>query len=271
MSSSSTILFAQDKWLAAVRAGKSAIQLERVAGLQRCCNAPLTPYVTGETFVGIADKIAKNAYVDLRFYPNSTPKFPANSRLKLLEAHTRVLDLNSDLTYSSALQRQLRKAQSYLKSTSSSDIDLLFQFMQGVYAGRGSDLSLRKSQLQDAVNASLEGDFGELIYALDSDDKVYGALWLVWDEQTMYYVAGARNEVMKDSAAMSFLLDAAIHLAKQKGLQSFDFCGSSIEGIDRFFAGFGAERVKVLRVFQAAPFWWKWLRKGVRVIKGIVG
>lgn len=271
MTSSSTILFEQDKWLAAVRAGKSAIQQERLAGLQRCCNAPLTPYVTEKSFTNIADKIAKNAYVDLRFYPNSTLKVPANSRLQFLETYTRILDLNKELSYSSALQRQLRKAQSYLKFTASSDIDLLFQFMQGVYAGRGSDLSLRKSQLHDAVKASMEGDFGKLIYALDSEGKVYGALWVVWDEQVMYYVAGARNEATKDSAAMSFLLDAAIHLAKQKGLQSFDFCGSSIEGIDRFFAGFGAERVKMLRVYQAAPFWWKWLRKGVRVIKGIVG
>lgn len=271
MSSSTTILFEQGKWLAAVRAGKSAIQQERVAGLQRCCNALLTPYVTEKSFTNIADKIAKNAYVDLRFYPNSTPKLPANSRLKLLEAHTRVLDLSKELTYSSALQRQLRKAQSYLKFNASSDIDLLFKFMQGVYAGRGSDLSLRKSHLHDAVKASMEGDFGKLMYTLDSEGKVYGALWVVWDEQAMYAVSGARNKAMKDSAAMSFLFDTAIHLAKQKGLQSFDFCGSSIEGIDRFFAGFGAEHVKVLRVFQAAPFWWKWLRKGVRVIKGIVG
>lgn len=270
MSSNSTILFAQKKWLSAVGA-IDGIVIEKVAGLQRVCNRPLTPYTTETAFLQLQDKLHSNAYIDLRLDPNIDLSRLQNIPFPIVEAHTRMLQLREEQLYSSALQRQIKKGASFLLVKRVQEASLLFQFMKLVYARRDGHLNMREADLTKAVKASIEGGFGELLHAVDKEGKVYAALWLVWDEQCMYYVSGARNEAMQESSAMSFLLAEAIQNAKRKGLQRFDFCGSSIAGIDRFFAGFGAVKVPVLCIKQAAPWWWNALRKGLRVFKRIAG
>lgn len=271
MTSSSTILFEQDKWLAAVRAGKSAIQLERVAGLQRCCNAPLTPYVTEKSFAAVKKQLTKRTFVEIHFAPGITLDKANYASFQIKERSTRILDLSKNLAYSSALERQLRKGERSIQLKKSTSSTSLYSLMKKVYARRGNELALSESLLEKATKAALEGGFGELTYACTAEGESLASLLVVWDESCMYYLAGARNEVLKDSAAMSLLLDAAIQSAREKGLARFDFCGSSIEGIDRFFASFGATKEVYYCINNPAPLWWKWLRKGVRVIKGIVG
>jgi hypothetical protein len=215
-------------------------------------------------------QLQKNAFVDISFYPGEEVGALAKGTFTLKQKHTRLLNLKQDANYSASLLRQLRKGQQQISFLESADSALLWQFMQRVYSSRGSALQLKSELLQKAVNMSLKGAFGSLTYAVDNENNYHAALWTVWDETTMYYVAGARNEARANSAAMSCLLDAAINSARAKGLSNFDFCGSSIEGIDRFFAGFGAEKIPVVQLQSAAPWWWKLIRKGARTFKRII-
>jgi lipid II:glycine glycyltransferase (peptidoglycan interpeptide bridge formation enzyme) len=271
MGDSATILFEQNKWLSAVGAGDAALLTERVAGLQRCCNAPLTPYITEKSFEKVKKQLTKRAFVEIHFAPGIRLDKANFASFQIKERSTRILDLSKDTTYNSALERQLRKGERSIQLKKSTSSASLYTLMKKVYASRGNELVLSESLLEKVTKAALEGGFGELTYACTAEGESLAALLVVWDESCMYYLAGARNEVLKDSAAMSLLLDAAIQSARAKGLSRFDFCGSSIEGIDRFFAGFGATKEVYYCVYNPAPLWWKWLRKGARLVKKIIG
>lgn len=71
-------------------------------------------------------------------------------------------------------------------------------------------------------------------------DLSAGALF-VCDQETMYYLMGARSENLSDSSIGSSLIWSGIKKAKEMGLKTFDFEGSMIPEIERFFRGFGGE------------------------------
>ena len=73
----------------------------------------------------------------------------------------------------------------------------------------------------------------------------------------MHYLMGAADPGYHNSGAMSLLLWHGIQLASQKGLQ-FNFEGSMVPAIERFFSAFGGtltpyhhithERSKILKL-----------------------
>ena len=81
-------------------------------------------------------------------------------------------------------------------------------------------------------------DARSILVAHGADGEPHAAGYFVWDQTTMYYLVGASDAELRASGATSLLLWAAIERAAQRGL-SFDFEGSMIRSIERFFRAFG--------------------------------
>jgi hypothetical protein len=80
----------------------------------------------------------------------------------------------------------------------------------------------------------------------------------VWDSQSCYYLFGAALPAHKNSGAMSLLMWEGIQLAAAKGL-SFNFEGSMVESVERFFRSFGARQQPYLSVERHNSFFYKLL------------
>jgi len=63
------------------------------------------------------------------------------------------------------------------------------------------------------------------------------SMFLVWDKERAYYLGGGINE--NSRGMMSYLIWNAIKFSKWKGLKVFDFEGSEIPSIERYFRKFG--------------------------------
>jgi hypothetical protein len=67
-----------------------------------------------------------------------------------------------------------------------------------------------------------------------------GAVWIVWDEKRAYYLLGGYSDPMKSGNAVPLALWHAIQFtAVDLGLPEFDFEGSMVPTIERFFRKFG--------------------------------
>jgi hypothetical protein len=68
---------------------------------------------------------------------------------------------------------------------------------------------------------------------------LHAGIYVVWDEQSAYYLMGGGDPELRSSGATSLCMWEAIKFVSTK-TKSFDFEGSMIERVERFFRAFGA-------------------------------
>ena len=73
------------------------------------------------------------------------------------------------------------------------------------------------------------------------------SIYLVWDKKSAYYIAGGSPKEVRTSGAMPLLLWEAIKFSS-KVTKYFNFEGSMIKPIERFFRAFGGEQVPYFEI-----------------------
>jgi hypothetical protein len=91
-----------------------------------------------------------------------------------------------------------------------------------------------------------------VLTAVDAQDRVHAATYLVRDGTTTYMLFGGADPEFRSSGARSLLVWEAIRRAGEE-TRSFDFLGSMIESVERFNRSFGASQVPYLFVTRARP------------------
>lgn len=79
-----------------------------------------------------------------------------------------------------------------------------------------------------------------ILLALDGSGRPLAAANVVWDESCGYYLAGGFDPSTGQSEASALVLWEAMRVtSEERGLDSFDFDGSMVPGVERFFRKFG--------------------------------
>ena len=89
-----------------------------------------------------------------------------------------------------------------------------------------------------------------ILGAVDADGRTHAALYVVWDEQTLYALINARDPELQAFGANTLLYWEAIRLAAEVS-RVFDFEGSMIEPIEHFVRGFGGRQTPYFCVSKA--------------------
>lgn len=79
----------------------------------------------------------------------------------------------------------------------------------------------------------------KILIAEDKQGQHHAGVYIVWDENEAYYLLGGGNPQLRNSGATSLCLWHAIRHASTV-TKSFNFEGSMIESVERFFRAFGA-------------------------------
>lgn len=90
----------------------------------------------------------------------------------------------------------------------------------------------------------------KVLIAVDDNGNHHAGLFMVWDESYAYYLVGGSNPDFKTSGAMSLVLKEAIRFSSTV-TKGFDFCGSMIEPIERFFRAFGGKQTPYFNVSKS--------------------
>ena len=106
---------------------------------------------------------------------------------------------------------------------------------------QGRKSSYSNSFLKKLDTACTEKNCRKIYIAVDEQGRDQAAIYLVYDMSMVYYLLGARNPEFRNSGANSLLIWKAIQFASLQN-KGFDFEGSMIETIERFFRSFGARQ-----------------------------
>lgn len=146
----------------------------------------------------------------------------------------------------SSTRSQIRKAEKNLRVSESEDILSLYQFTSANFARQKSKVPYSLAFISSLYAACTAKSCGKLFVALDENNQVQASLFLVWDNQSAYYLAGG-TKADATGGAFSLLMWHAIQFAGSV-TQRFDFEGSMLEPVERFFRTFGSTQVPYLQV-----------------------
>jgi Acetyltransferase (GNAT) domain len=144
------------------------------------------------------------------------------------------------------IRREIRKARRHVVVRDDLGLDDFYPVWHEtlVRQGRPAPSRDRLERIDAACGAR---DARAALFACDGSDRIHAVAYVVWDCESAYYLFGGSRPELRTSGAASLLLWEAILRARQV-TRMFDFEGSMIGPIDRFFRAFGGRQVPYLRV-----------------------
>lgn len=90
-------------------------------------------------------------------------------------------------------------------------------------------------------------------FALEAtkDNKLLGIVFCVYDKYNCYYLLGGVDKNSGVQGVNNILVKASIVMAKNLGCTTFDFEGSMLKGVEKFFRSFGADMFPYYTVNKA--------------------
>jgi len=167
----------------------------------------------------------------------------------------------------SNIKRDIRKASNREGVVVRDDlgIDEFFSLNEMVFARQGKTLPYTKAFVENLDAAAAERKARKIFIAEDSQGRRHAGVYLVWDSKSAYYLMGGGDPKLRNSGATSLCMWEAIKFASTV-TQSFDFEGSMIEPVERFFRAFGARQTPYYAVSHTPSKAFK-LMKFVRSLK----
>ena len=168
---------------------------------------------------------------DENFYPKALifPNF-------LLNLHQNYTDIKAK--YTKNTQRNIEKAIKLdLKIKTELSLDEFLEFYSSI---EKNFLTVRHSVLEKLLKIGVSVNAVKIYGIYSSNNKLIAGICLLRSPKRLTYLLPASNNEGKTSSAMFLLIDKLIQENAGKD-KVFDFEGSSVEGIARFYRGFGAK------------------------------
>lgn len=140
------------------------------------------------------------------------------------------------------IRTDIRKAEKQgvaIKEDASIDEFLLLN--KKVFERQNQALPYSEELVRNIHQACSSNQCSKIFLAQDPDGKHHAAVYIIWDEHSAYYLMGGSDPELRNSGATSFCMWEAIKFSAAV-TESFDFEGSMIEPVERFFRAFGAKQ-----------------------------
>jgi hypothetical protein len=274
-------IFQDPQWLEIVGANKFEIKLFSVFEngnllaffpltflvsrfFRRCTLPYLTPHI-GLVFLNIDESIVdvnrahealfgyleklKVDYLNYGISPESTSKCCIGASKFLRKSRTYQLDLNltEDELKANLLtdkKRNIKKAQKdNLRVAFESNSETLINLIKCTYNRQNKEnewLIVAKELIDNYKNS-----FQVVCY---KGDVPLAGVFVVYDSEKAYYIFGGFDDKQKNHSAGPYAMWNAILRAKELGLNIFDFEGSEIPQIEKYFQRFGSLKKDYYRI-----------------------
>jgi len=169
------------------------------------------------------------------------PEYQVQKRL------THVIDLTKNITdlraaYTHQIQRNLRKALQFdLQVVESNDAQLLIAMRKKHLAHvirQGRQKESDTQRLCTLMETAMQKRAGTIRFVKDADGAVLAGVFLLQSNKRIIYLSSVSSDTGREKHAMTFLIDSL--LEEFAGTQNiFDFEGSMLPGLARYYKGFG--------------------------------
>ena len=192
----------------------------------------------------LIDKLPKGYSVDLELDHSCDYLFPFRWKgfvLHLAYSY-RIEDIHdSNLIWGGLadnIRREIKKAQKILTVEDNHTIDDLILMQNKTFERQGRKNHGSNELLKRLDKTLTDHDARKLLCAVDEKGRIHAASYFVYDSKCCYYLIGGGDPELRNSGASSLLMWEGIKFASSVSC-SFDFEGSMIEPIERFFRAFG--------------------------------
>lgn len=158
-------------------------------------------------------------------------------------------------------KNDIRKAeQDLVVKPDSFDIHQFVQWHQRAFNEKNKNYLFSVSFFENVFSAAEQNKSSLSLSAFDKEGSRLGQIWLVYDQNKMYYLLSA-TAAETHRGAIALLIWTALLEAKKKGLKIFDFEGSMDEGIAKFFQRFGGTEMAYTDFTMTNSSLWRWKQK----------
>jgi hypothetical protein len=147
------------------------------------------------------------------------------------------------------IRREIKKARNRFGLQVVADVDVseFLELNRQTYRHQGLDLPYSEEVVHKIDEACGSRSCRKILTAIDDHGVKHAAAYVVWDAQRAYYLMGGATADSRGSGAGSLCLWAAIEHAREV-TRAFDFEGSMLENIERYFRAFGATQTPYFTV-----------------------
>lgn len=141
------------------------------------------------------------------------------------------------------IRRRIKKAQEAgIVSSESSNIRKFYNLNKQTFERQNRVIPYSFKFIENFYKACVENNACRMQFAKDSNGEVIATSFLVYDKQSVYYLMGGVDSAKRKLGGMDLLLYEGIKFAMETG-RKFDFEGSMVESIEKYFKGFGGKQV----------------------------
>jgi hypothetical protein len=177
------------------------------------------------------------------------------NKYKVIPNYTYRIDLSKSLeeikgNFDSKNRNVINKAlkeEITLKTNSLSKKDL-FDFFVNSLSTTGANIYKKELKNIFTVFSNVNNSFSLEAY---KNGQLLGVVFCVFDRHSCYYLLGGINKSAGIAGINNLLVQGSIEKAKELGCAVFDFEGSMLKGVEKFFRSFGPELVPYYTVNKA--------------------
>ena len=148
------------------------------------------------------------------------------------------------------VRRGIKKAENAVEIDHDFPLEDLLRLNEQTYARQGVKSPDDPDLIRRLDAACASRGARRIIGAVDADGRTHAALYVVWDDKTLYALINARDAELQTFGSNTLLYWEAIKLASEVS-QLFDFEGSMLEPIEHFFRGFGGRQTPYFSISKA--------------------
>lgn len=170
------------------------------------------------------------------------------------------------------IRREIRKAERRYSLQVRTDLGVeeFLDLDEMTFKRQGMALPYSRDLVRKLDSACEQRNQRRIFFVQAPDGRLHAAVYLVWDENSAYYLMGGADPALRNSGAGSLAIWSAIQHAATVS-RSFDFEGSMVEPIERFFRAFGGRQVPYFQIRRFNSRGLKVLWHLRRAIKGAIG
>lgn len=144
-------------------------------------------------------------------------------------------------------RRRRRKAyEAGVEVIQSDDLEKFYELNTMTFKRQGREVPYSFEVVKKLYEACSYNNAVKMYFAI-YEDNIIAVNFLVYDENTVYYLMGGIHPDFKDLGGMDIVQFESIKFALESG-RAFDFEGSMIESIEKYFRSFGAVQKPYLHI-----------------------
>ena len=178
-------------------------------------------------------------YAHTNLLPFHWSGFDINVKYTYVVENMSIGELEKNLETDIRRRRRRKANDAGVEVYENEDIQKFYELNKMTFIRQGRDMPYSLEFIENLYSTCKENSSVKMFFAKDTNGEVIAGNFLIYDESTVYYLMGGIDPNKKDLGGMDVVQYQSIKFALESG-RKFDFEGSMIESIEKYFRSFGA-------------------------------